>query len=93
MTTEPENIIEATNTIINEETPEEVNKPKTKEIKQEIVKEPIKEDEEQFKNKTERLKNKKVKCEGCQAEMSLNSLRYSHQCNGKTEDKIALNIH
>ena len=33
------------------------------------------------------MKNKKVKCEGCQAEMTLKTLRYSHRCNGKTEDK------
>ena len=35
----------------------------------------------------DRMKNKKVKCEGCQAEMTLKTLRYSHKCNGKTEDK------
>jgi len=33
------------------------------------------------------MKNKRVKCEGCQAEMTLKTLRYSHKCNGKTEDK------
>ena len=33
------------------------------------------------------MNNKKVKCEGCQAEMTLKTLRYSHKCNGKTEDK------
>ena len=40
-----------------------------------------------LKNKTDRMKNKKVECEGCQAERTLKTLRYSHKCNGKTEDK------
>ena len=69
-------------------------KKKTEEAKQEPSKEPPKEEvkeqpkeDEQFKNKTDRMKNKKVKCEGCQAEMTLKTLRYSHKCNGKTEDK------
>ena len=86
------------NETINEEEPknvnEEVAKPvvetKTKEPKQEAPKEEINEEakeEEQFRNKTDRMKNKKVKCEGCQAEMTLKTLRYSHKCNGKTEDK------
>ena len=74
----------------NEEAPEKVEEPKpeedTKEAPKEEQKEAPKEDE-QFKNKTDRMKNKKVKCEGCQAEMTLKTLRYSHKCNGKTEDK------
>ena len=75
----------------NEEVPKPVVETKTEEAKQEEPKEeqkeePTKEDE-QFKNKTDRMKNKKVKCEGCQAEMTLKTLRYSHTCNGKTEDK------
>ena len=86
MSEETENVIEATNEINNEATPEEVNKPKPEEVKQEILKEATKE-EEDFKNKTERLKNKKVKCEGCNMEMTLKTLRYSHKCVGKTEDK------
>ena len=66
----------------NEEAPEKVEEVKPEEIKKEAPKE-----DEQFKNKTDRMKNKKVKCEGCQAEMTLKTLRYSHKCNGKTEDK------
>ena len=86
MSAELDNVIETTNEINNETTPEEVVKPKTEELKQETPKEPAKE-EEDFKNKTERLKNKKVKCEGCNMEMTLKTLRYSHKCVGKTEDK------
>ena len=70
----------------NEEAPVKVEEPKPEEDIQEAQKEEPKEDE-QFKNKTDRMKNKKVKCEGCQAEMTLKTLRYSHKCNGKTEDK------
>ena len=70
----------------NEEAPDKVEEPKPEEDIQEAQKEEPKEDE-QFKNKTDRMKNKKVKCEGCQAEMTLKTLRYSHKCNGKTEDK------
>ena len=33
------------------------------------------------------MKSKKVKCEGCQAEITLKILRYSRNCNGRTEDK------
>ena len=75
----------------NEEAPEVVEEMKTEEVKEEVKAEPPKEEapkeDEQFKNKTDRMKNKKVKCEGCQAEMTLKTLRYSHKCNGKTEDK------
>ena len=74
----------------NEEAPEKVEEVKPEEIKKEEPKEEQKEapkEDEQFKNKTDRMKNKKVKCEGCQAEMTLKTLRYSHKCNGKTEDK------
>ena len=66
----------------NEEAPEKVEEVKPEEFKKEAPKE-----DEQFKNKTDRMKNKKVKCEGCQAEMTLKTLRYSHKCNGKTEDR------
>ena len=75
----------------NEEAPDKVEEPKPEEVKTEAPEETPKEEEpkedEQFKNKTDRMKNKKVKCEGCQAEMTLKTLRYSHKCNGKTEDK------
>ena len=91
MSTELDNVIETTNEISNEATPEEVVKPKTEETKKEIPIEELKQEtpkeEEDFKNKTERLKNKKVKCEGCNMEMTLKTLRYSHKCVGKTEDK------
>ena len=70
----------------NEEAPDKVEETKPEEVKAETPKEEGKEDE-QFKNKTDRMKHKKVKCEGCQAEMTLKTLRYSHKCNGKTEDK------
>ena len=53
----------------NEEAPDKVEEPKPEEDIQEAQKEEPKEDE-QFKNKTDRMKNKKVKCEGCQAEMT-----------------------
>ena len=66
----------------NEEAPEKVEEPKPEEDTKEAPKE-----DEQFKTKTDRMKNKKVKCEGCQAEMTLKTLRYSHKCNGKTEGK------
>ena len=75
---------------VNEEVAEPVVETKTEEAKQEPLKAEQKEEakeEEQFKHKTDRMKNKKVKCEGCQAEMTLKTLRYSHKCNGKTEDK------
>ena len=86
-----EPVIEEEPTKDNEEAPEKAEEVKPEEIKKEVPeteepKEEVKE-EEQFKNKTDRMKNKKVKCEGCQAEMTLKTLRYSHKCNGNTEDK------
>ena len=75
---------------VNEEVSEKVDEVKPEEVKQETPREKQNEapkEDEQFKNKTDRMKNKKVKCEGCQAEMTLETLRYSHKCNGKTEDK------
>ena len=90
MSEAPETVIEEEPKNVNEEAPEKVEEVKTKEAKQEPAKEEQKEEakeDEQFKNKTDRMKNKKVKCEGCQAEMTLKTLRYSHKCNGKTEDK------
>ena len=39
-----------------------------------------------LKNKTNRLKNKKVNCKDCGANLTLKTLRYSHKCS-KTEDK------
>ena len=94
MSEAPEAVIEEEPKNNNEEVPEPVVEAKTEEAKQEPQQEPPKEEQneapkedEQFKNKTDRMKNKKVKCEGCQAEMTLKTLRYSHKCNGKTEDK------
>ena len=94
MSAEPEEVTEEEPKNDNEEVPEPVIETKTEEAKQEPKQETPKEEqkeepteEEQFKNKTDRMKNKKVKCEGCQAEMTLKTLRYSHKCNGKTEDK------
>ena len=90
MSEAPEAVIEEEPKNDNEEVPEPVVETKTEEAKQEPAKEEQKEEakeDEQFKNKTDRMKNKKVKCEGCQAEMTLKTLRYSHKCNGKTEDK------
>ena len=90
MSAEHEEVIEEEPNNNTEEVPEPVVETKTEEVKQEPPKdeqnEAPKEEEEQFKNKTDRMKNKKVKCEGCQAEMTLKTLRYSHKCNGKTED-------
>ena len=76
---------EVVNAVINE-TANEVSEKKEDEITKETPKDEPKE-EEQFKNKTDKLKNKKVKCEGCNMNMSLKTLRYSHKCAGKTEDK------
>ena len=87
----PETVIEEDNKNDNEEVPEKNEEPKAEEIKVETPEETTKaeapKEDEQFKNKTDRMKNKRVKCEGCQAEMTLKTLRYSHKCNGKTEDK------
>ena len=90
MSEAPETVIEEEPKNDNEEVPEPVVETKTEEAKHEPAKEEQKEEakeDEQFKNKTDRMKNKKVKCEGCQAEMTLKTLRYSHKCNGKKEDK------
>ena len=90
MSEAPETVIEEEPKNNNEEVPEPVVETTTEEAKQETPREKQNEaptEEEQFENKTDRMKNKKVKCEGCQAEMTLKTLRYSHKCNGKTEDK------
>ena len=93
MSAEPEEVIEEEPKINNEEAPAKIQETKPEEPNpeepkpEETPKEEVSKEEEQFKNKTDRMKNKKVKCEGCQAEMTLKTLRYSHRCNGKTEDK------
>ena len=90
MSEAPETAIEEEPNNDNEEVPNKVEEPKAEETRtetpEETTKEEIKE-EEQSKNKTDRMKSIKVKCEGCQAEMTLKTLRYSHKCIGKTEDK------
>ena len=87
-----ETVIEADTKNDNEEATKNIEEPKPEEVKEETPVEPPKEEEtpkedEPFKNKTDRMKHKKAKCEGCQAEMTLKTLRYSHKCNGKTEEK------
>ena len=82
---------EVTN-IVNEEAPETppetkieaVTEPKVKtvDVKEEAPKEP----EQEFKNKTDRMKNKKVNCKDCGANLTLKTLRYSHKCS-KLEEK------
>ena len=63
---------------------ESVTEPKVKavEVKEEAPKEP----EQEFKNKTDILKHKKVNCKDCGANLTLKTLRYSHKCS-KLEDK------
>ena len=94
MSEEVVNINEAESNIINEEAPKEAPKEVIEHevscsirepVKEEAIKEAPPKEDEHFKNKTERLKQKKVKCEGCNTEMTLKSLRYSHKCKGKTE--------
>ena len=96
MSEAPETVIEEDTNNNNEEVTEPVEEPKSEEVKAETPEETPKEEapkeeetkeDEPFKNKTDRMKHKKVKCEGCQAEMTLKTLRYSHKCNGKTEEK------
>ena len=71
----PETKIEAV------EEPIKVEEPTKNEVKtEEVANEP------EFKNKTDRLKNKKVNCKDCGANLTLKTLRYSHKCS-KTEDK------
>ena len=86
-----EPVIEEEPTKENEEAPEKVEEAKPEEVQtpapEEKPKEEAPKEDEQFKSKTDRMKNKKVKCEGCQAEMTLKTLRYSHKFTGKTEDK------
>ena len=92
MTDDPNINNEADTTIDNKEAPEPLpteplpTEPVTEEpIKNEVTNEEIA-NEPEFKNKTDRMKHKKVKCNDCNAEMTLKTLRYSHKCS-KTEDK------
>ena len=78
---------EATDTKIEAvEEPKEINTlEEPKEIKT-VKTEAAKEEEPEFKNKTDRLENKKVNCKDCGANLTLKTLRYSHKCS-ITEDK------
>ena len=73
---------EAVTNIVNEEAPEPQPEVKTVDVKEEAPKEP----EQEFKNKTDRMKNKKVNCKDCGANLTLKTLRYSHKCS-KLEEK------
>ena len=55
-------------------------------IKNEVKQEENANEETQFKNKTDRMKNKKINCKDCGANLTLKTLRYSHKCS-KLEDK------
>ena len=68
------------------ETPPETNEATTHERIKNEVKQEETANEEQFKNKTDRMKNKKVSCKDCGANLTLKTLRYSHKCS-KLEDK------
>ena len=87
MTAETEVINEEVANIVNEEAPEPPPETKIEAEPEEPIKNDIKTEEEpEFKNKTDRLKNKKVNCKDCGANLTLKTLRYSHKCS-KTEDK------
>ena len=87
MTTETEVINEEVTNIVNEEAPEPPAETKIEAKSEEPIKNDIKTEEEpEFKNKTDRMKNKKVNCKDCGANLTLKTLRYSHKCS-KTEDK------
>ena len=90
MSEAPEPIIEEETKNINEEatkeTPPETNEATTQQDIKNEVKQEENANEEQFKNKTDRMKNKKVNCKDCGANLTLKTLRYSHKCS-KLEDK------
>ena len=73
-----------------EEVTEQPPETKIEAIPEEPIKNEVKTEEvanePEFKNKTDRLKNKKVNCKDCGANLTLKTLRYSHKCS-KTEDK------
>ena len=62
-----------------------LEEPIKNEVKTEVKTEEVA-NEADFKNKADRLKNKKVNCKDCGANLTLKTLRYSHKCS-KTEDK------
>ena len=90
MTSEPDITNEVGTDNINEEATEPPPETKIEAIPEEPIKNEVKTEEvanePEFKNKTDRLKNKKVNCKDCGANLTLKTLRYSHKCS-KTEDK------
>ena len=90
MTSEPDIKNEVGTDNINEEATEPPPETKIEAIPEEPTKNEVKTEEvanePEFKNKTDRLKNKKVNCKDCGANLTLKTLRYSHKCS-KTEDK------
>ena len=81
---------EVGNDNINEEATEPLPDTKIEATPEEPIKNEVKTEEvanePEFKNKTDRMKHKKVNCKGCGASLTLKTLRYSHKCF-KTEDK------
>ena len=76
---------------VNEEVTKQPPETKIEAMPEEPIKNEVKTEEvthePEFKNKTDRMKNKKVKCKDCNAEMTLKTMRYSHKCKGHLEDK------
>ena len=68
----------------NEEATETPPETKIEAIPEEPINNEVKTEEvahePEFKNKTDRMKNKKVKCKDCNAEMTFKTMRYSHKC-------------
>ena len=77
MSADPENHAEAVNEVADEkahnEQPKQDIKPNIEETNETDT---FMAETENFKNKTDRLKHNRVKCESCSAEMSLKTLRY-----------------
>ena len=88
MSSEPDVTNEAETNVIIEEAPKDTPIETTPEepIKNELKQEENTNEELEFKNKTERMKHKKVNCKDCGANLTLKTLRYSHKCS-RTEDK------
>ena len=90
MTSEPDIKNEVGNDNINEEATEPPPKTKIEAIPEEPIKTEVKTEEvanePELKNKTDRMKNEKVNCKDCGANLTLKTLRYSHKCS-KIEDK------
>ena len=91
MSSEPEITNEAEPNVTIEEAPKVTpieaipEEPIKNEVKTEVKTEEVA-NEPEFKNKTDRMKNKKVNCKDCGANVTLKTLRYTHKCS-KTEDK------